>query len=152
VTPNATTQIVGGLFRSRNYVWDNDQRIVTTFGISWSQFLILRALRFEGGDFTLSPTELYDAAQASSSGMTKMLHGLTDAGYVERIANPTDRRSTLVCLTSSGADIVETIIDKLIETNTELFEGLLTDKDCNELAKLLSRLSEGLQRKKSLGR
>ncbi|MFT5631593.1 MAG: hypothetical protein ACSHXD_16010 [Marinosulfonomonas sp.] len=51
-----------------------------------------------------------------------------------------------------GADIVETIIDKLIETNTELFEGLLSDKDRNDLAKLLGRLSEGLLQKRSLGR
>lgn len=149
VMPNTTTRIVGGLFRSRNYVWDSDHRVVAQHGISWTQFMVLRALRFSGDTFTLSPTELYDAAQASSSGMSKMLHGLTDAGFVERIAHPEDRRSTLVRLLPEGADVVEAIIDKLIETNAELFDGILNEKEKETLAELLGRFSEGLQKKKT---
>lgn len=149
VTPNTTTRIVGGLFRSRNYVWDSDHRVVAEHGISWTQFMVLRALRFSGETFTLSPTELYDAAQASSSGMSKMLHGLTEGGYVERIAHPEDGRSTLVRLLPAGADVVEVIIDTLIETNAELFDGVLNEKDQDTLAALLGRLSEGLQKKKT---
>jgi hypothetical protein len=38
-TPAA--RVVGGLFRSRNFVWDNDHRIVATYGVTWTQFLTL---------------------------------------------------------------------------------------------------------------
>lgn len=147
VTPNTTTRIVGGLFRSRNYVWDSDSKVAARFGVSWTQFLILRALRFSQVDFTMSPTELYAATQASSSGTAKMLKGLAEQGLVSRLANKEDARSTLVRLTSKGADIVEQIIDALVETNTELFADVLSKEDREHLADLLERLSLELEKR-----
>ena len=149
VTPNTTTRIVAGLFRSRNYVWDSDSRVAARFGVSWTQFLVLRALRFTDADFTMTPTQLYAATQASSSGMAKMLKGLEDKGLVSRLANAEDARSRLVRLTPAGADLVEQIIDQLIETNTELFEDVLSNEDRSQLADLLERLSVALEARKA---
>ena len=148
VTPNTTTRIVAGLFRSRNFVWDSDSRVAAGFGVSWTQFLVLRALRFTDDDFTMSPTELYSATQASSSGMAKMLKGLSEKGLVERLRNPSDARSTLVRLTPSGADLVEAIIDQLVVTNTEMFADVLSKEDRDQLAELLERLSLALEERK----
>ncbi len=151
VTPNTTTRIVSGLFRSRNFVWDSDSKVAGQFGVSWTQFLVLRALRFTNETFTMSPTELYAATQASSSGMAKMLRGLTDKGLVERLPNPDDARSTLVRLTAKGADLVEEIIDKLVDTNTALFADVLPESDRIKLAELLERLSRALEERKKQG-
>lgn len=148
ITPNTTTRIVSGLFRSRNYVWDSDSKVAARFGVSWTQFLVLRALRITNDAFTMSPTELYAATQASSSGMAKMLSGLTEKGLVERLPNPEDARSSLVRLTSKGADLVEDIIDQLVETNTKLFADILPEKDRVQLADLLERLSRSLEERK----
>ena len=147
--PNTTTRIVGGLFRNRNYVWESDSKVAARFGVSWTQFLILRALRFSKGDFTMSPTELYAATQASSSGMAKMLKGLALEGLVARLANEKDARSTLVRLTPKGADLVEEIIDQLVETNTELFADVLSNEDREQLAELLELLSLELERRRA---
>ena len=149
VTPNTTTRIVAGLFRSRNFVWDSDSRVAARFGVSWTQFLVLRALRITDDDFTMSPTELYAATQASSSGMAKMLKGLTEKGLVERLPNPDDARSTLVRLMPAGADLVEDIIDELVETNTALFADVLPQEDREKLAELLERLSCALENRKN---
>ncbi|WP_207559623.1 MarR family winged helix-turn-helix transcriptional regulator [Falsiruegeria litorea] len=148
ITPNTTTRIVAGLFRSRNFVWDSDSRVAASYGVSWTQFLVLRALRFTKEDFVMSPTELYSATQASSSGMAKMLRGLTEKGLVERLPNPEDARSTLVRLTVKGADLVEEIIDQLVATNTELFADVLPEHDRVKLAELLERLSNSLENRK----
>ena len=148
ITPNTTTRIVSGLFRSRNYVWDSDSKVAAQFGVSWTQFLVLRALRFTDEDFTMSPTELYAATQASSSGMAKMLKGLADKGLVDRLSNPNDARSRLVRLTVKGADLVEDIVDQLVQTNTELFADVLPEKDRVRLADLLERLSRSLEERK----
>ena len=151
VTPSTTTRIVAGLFRSRNFVWNSDSRVAAKFGVSWTQFLVLRALRFTNDDFIMSPTELYAATQASSSGMAKMLRGLTEKGLVERFANPDDARSTLVHLTSSGADLVEAIIDQLVVTNTKLFADVLSNEDREQLADLLEQLSNRREERKRPG-
>lgn len=148
VAPNTATRIVAGLFRCRNFVWDSDSNVAANFGVSWTQFLILRALRFSSDDFIMSPTELYVATQASSSGMAKMLRGLTEKDLVERLANPKDARSTLVHLTTSGAELVEAIIDQLVATNTKLFADVLSKEDREQLADLLERLDLALEKRK----
>jgi len=122
--------------------------VAATFGVSWTQFLVLRALRFAADDFTMSPTALYAATQASSSGMAKMLKGLTEKGLVERLPNPQDARSTLVRLTPNGADLVEAIVDQLVATNTDLFADVLPEADREHLADLLERLSRALEERK----
>ena len=144
-TPNTATRIVAGLFRSRNYVWNNDHKVAERHGITWTQFLILRALRFTNEAFTLTPTQLYDAAQASSSGTAKMLAGLAEMDLIERLPNPDDARSTLARLTEKGADLTEQIVDELIEVNTALFDGVLSEVEREQLADLLGKLSEELQ-------
>lgn len=148
VTPNTTTRIVAGLFRSRNFVWESDSKVAARFGVSWTQFLVLRALRFTNDAFTMSPTQLYAATQASSSGMAKMLRGLAEKELVERLPNPDDARSNLVRLTARGAELVEEIIDQLVETNTELFADVLPEKDRETLADLLEQLSLSLEEHK----
>ena len=140
---------MAGLFRSRNYVWNNDQKIAGKFGITWTQILLLRSHRPSNAEFTHSPTELYAATQASSSGTAKMLHGLQDAGLVDRLPNAKDARSTLVQLTDKGADLVEAIIDQLMEVNTDLFEGILEKPELERLAELLQKLSAGLEQRQS---
>ena len=148
-TPTSTTKVVTGLFRSRNYVWDSDHRIVAKFGVTWTQFLILRALRFSNPEFVLSPTELYAATQASSSGTAKMLKGLQDDGYVDRLPNADDARSTLVRLTDKGADLVEAIVDELMAINTKLLGGILEEDELDQLAVLLQKLSVALEARKA---
>lgn len=145
----AEARIVPGLFRSRNYIWDNDHRIVESYGVSWSQFLALSSLRGAAPDFTLSPTQLYTGAQVTSGGMTKMLHALTDAGFIRRIENPDDGRSRLVRLTPDGAKLAEQIVEKLIEKNKALIGGILTGVEAEQLATLLAKLSRGLHDRKA---
>ena len=145
----AEARIVPGLFRSRNFIWDNDHRIVESHGVSWSQFLALSTLRSSAPDFTLSPTQLYTAAQVTSGGMTKMMHGLTKAGLIERIENPEDGRSRLVRLTPKGKDLAEEIVDALIQANKALIGGILEPEETAQLATLLRKLSLGLEARKS---
>ena len=73
-----------------------------------------------------------------------MMHGLTKAGYIERIDNPDDKRSRLVQLTPRGAALAEAIADELIATNKALIAGILTPHEAEVLADLLAKLSAGL--------
>ena len=78
-----------------------------------------------------------------------MLHGLEDAGFIERVDNPEDGRSRLVKLLPAGAEMAERIVDTLIATNQDLIGGILTEDECEELARVLRKLSGGLEAKMS---
>lgn len=151
IAPPAEARIVPGLFRSRNFIWDNDHRIVESHGVTWSQFLALSSLRSAGPDQTLSPTQLYKAAQVTSGGMTKMMNALSDANLIVRIDNPNDKRSRLVQITPKGAKLSEQIVEELIKTNKALIGGILEAEETEELARLLHKLSAGLQKRKNEG-
>ncbi len=93
----------------------------------------------------LTLTQLYEAAQASSSGTAKMLAGLTEMGLVELLPNSDDARSTLACLTEKGANLAEQIVDELIEINTALLDGVLSKVEREQLVDLLGKLSAELR-------
>lgn len=141
---NPAVRIVSGVFRSRNHIWENDHRIVGRHGLTWTQFTTLLALRF-APDRTLTPTQLYAETQASSGGITKMLHALDQSGMIERIDNPNDGRSRLVRQTDKGARLVEGIVEELMETNSKLFADILTEEECETLAVLIQKLGRGLR-------
>ena len=68
--------------------------------ITANDTMILTALGDAG---PLRPVELAHALGASSGTITSMLDRLEAAGFVRRVPNPDDRRSTLVVPESSGA-------------------------------------------------
>lgn len=137
-------RVVRNLFRSRNVIWENDHKLVAEYGLTWSQFQTLVALRSAKPDHVLAPTQLYDAAQVTSGGLTKTLHGLTQAGLVERVDNPEDKRSTLVKLKPEGAALIERAIFALMDTNTALIGSILQPDEFKQLAYLLEKLNQGL--------
>jgi DNA-binding MarR family transcriptional regulator len=54
----------------------------------------------------------------SSAGMTKRLDRLAEAGLVERVANPNDRRGTLVKLTRRGKITIDRLPQSTSATNS----------------------------------
>lgn len=145
-TKSTAGRIVRGLFRSRNHIWENDRKIVGEHGLTWAQFVTLVALRSEPPPHRLSPTELYDAVQVSSGGLTKLIFGLNESGLLRRLQNKEDRRSRPVQLTQKGKRLVEQIVDQLVEINTESFKSALSEEEMEDLAALLIKLSLGLDR------
>lgn len=77
-----------------------------------------------------------------------MMHALSDAKLIERVDNPDDGRSRLVRITPKGAALAEQIVEELIATNKALIGGILDPEEAEELARLLRKLSIGLQGRK----
>lgn len=70
--------------------------------MSLGQFDILATLRRNTEHRGLTPTQLLQSVVLSSGGMTSRLDKLEAAGLIEREADPTDRRGTIVVLTAKG--------------------------------------------------
>ena len=102
-------------------------------------FDLLAALRRAGAPYELTPTQLMRATMLSSSGMTKRLDRMAEAGLIERRPDPHDRRGTLVRLTRRGRSVT----DKAVETHVANEERLLdplTAAECRTLDRLLKKL------------
>jgi DNA-binding MarR family transcriptional regulator len=105
---------------------------------SW-EFDVLSALRRAGEPYELSPGRLLRATLVTSGTMTNRVDRLTARGYVERLADPDDRRGVLVRLTPDGKRTVDGAFAALLDAERDLLAGL-SPKDRASLADLLRPL------------
>ena len=120
-------------------------RFLNPTGLRPGWFDLLAALRRVGAPYELNPTSLMRATLLSSSGMTKRLDRIEEAGLIERRPDPNDRRGTLVRLTRRGKNV----IDRAVEThvsNEERLLGVLTAADRRTLDRVLKSLLIELER------
>jgi DNA-binding MarR family transcriptional regulator len=137
--------VYGRLFRVVQLSDDELTEGLAQYGLQQGWFDLLAALRRAGAPYELNPTSLMRATLLSSSGMTKRLDRIEEAGLIERRADPNDRRGTLVRLTRRGMNV----IDQAVEThvgNEERLLGVLTAAERRTLDRVLKSLLIELER------
>ena len=107
-------------------------------GLSPARLSALSVLVF-GGECSL--TDLAQAEGVRPPTMTRLVQGLEADGLVERAADPSDRRATLLRATRRG----RTVLEKARARRIDEFEALLTHANANELA-MLEDAAELLER------
>lgn len=114
--------------------------VLQRFDINEPGFGVLAALRRAGSPCQLSPTVLYNSLLVSSGAMTNRLDRLADAGLIERLPDPNDRRGLLVGLTPKGARVIDAAVAAHTENERRLLT-LLSVSERQECARLLRKLS-----------
>jgi DNA-binding MarR family transcriptional regulator len=87
-------------------------------------FDALATLRRSGPPFRLTPTQLYRSALVSSGTMTGRIDRLEGLGLVDRRADPTDRRGSLVGLTPAGRRLADSLVERLLDDMAALVREL----------------------------
>ncbi len=108
-------------------------------GIEQWEFDVLAALRRTGAPYELSPGRLLRATLVTSGTMTNRVDRLSARGFVERYADPDDRRGVIVRLTADGKQTVDAAFTALLEAEHALLEDL-PERDRKKLAALLRTL------------
>ena len=102
---------------------DGDRRVLRGFGLSTSQYAILKLLDPEVGR---RPIDLSGTLLRARSTVTRLIDQMEKAGLVWRIPDPDDRRAQLVILTPDGVDLLgrarkaheQSLLDRLGRMNT----------------------------------
>jgi DNA-binding MarR family transcriptional regulator len=72
------------------------------YGLTPEDWSVLCSLHLRGPDATTSPGALARDLEISSGAMTSRLDRLETAGYIRRVADPSDRRAVVVGITDEG--------------------------------------------------
>jgi DNA-binding MarR family transcriptional regulator len=104
---------------------------------------LLATLRRTGPPFRMRPTDLTNALMLTSSGTTKRLDRLEQAGLVARAPDPTDRRGTLIALTDKGRELIDGLTPAHLANEDRLLAALSAGER-EQLAGLLRKLLLGL--------
>ena len=100
---------------------------------------LLATLRRSGPPFALRPSDLTGTLMLTSSGTTKRLDKLEEAGLIARGPDPNDRRAILITLTPEGKDLIDGVTAAHLANEASLLEGLSAAEQ-RELATLLRKL------------
>jgi DNA-binding MarR family transcriptional regulator len=101
-----------------------------------SEFRLLMTLS-HGDANGLRVSEVSAHMQVTPAAVTHMLNPLEEGGYIERLADPTDRRVVLVKLTETGQYLIAQMKAHILET----LAGLVTflgERDAREFLRLLT--------------
>ena len=79
---------------------------------------------------------LAERLYCNAPNLTFVVNQLTDRGLVERVVDPSDRRSRVLVLTAKGREVREEVVRAAL-ANTPL--GTLTGDELHQLAGLLNR-------------
>ena len=69
-------------------------------------------------------THLAERAAMTPQAMGELVDDLAELGYVERVADPADRRAKLIMLTGLGYDAVQAAYDTILDIEAELLAEL----------------------------
>ena len=136
--------VYGRLFRVGQLSDDELAKGLAQYGLQQGWFDLLAALRRAGAPYELNPTSLMRATLLSSSGMTKRLDRIEEAGLIERRPDPNDRRGTLVRLTRRGKNVIDRAVETHVNNEKRLL-GVLTTAERRTLDRVLKSLLINLE-------
>jgi MarR family 2-MHQ and catechol resistance regulon transcriptional repressor len=109
-------------------------------GLTGAQLGILRVLA-DAGSSGVKLNEISHQLCVTSGNVTGLIDRLEEAGHLERVPHPDDRRITLAVLTPAGRDLFEKIHPAHVTRIREVMSAL-TVKEQVLLADLLARIAD----------
>ena len=145
-------RLIGGIVRCRNHLVDRDERVTERHDLTWTQFVVLAVLRGESREHAMTPKAIGRYAQVTTGGLSKILTLLETRGFITRSPSDEDGRSRLVVLTDEGKAVAESVFEQVVALNEALLREALSDRECEELARLVRKLSGHLDNLADRGR
>ena len=120
------------------------ERFLTKHGLSHGRFAILMYLNRQP-DVSVNQTHLAEAYGVTKATVTGLIDGLERDNLVERLADPADRRASLVRLTAASRKFLDEFLPAHFRGVSELMAGL-DARDRAELTRLVGKIREGIAR------
>jgi DNA-binding MarR family transcriptional regulator len=119
-----------------------DARLLSEHGLTLSDYEVLLRLA-HAPDNRLRRVDLSQQVLLSQSGITRLLRGLEDAGYVRRATCPGDARVVYAEATDEGLAKFDAAASTHVEDINSFFARHFSDDELATLNALLGRIGEG---------
>jgi DNA-binding MarR family transcriptional regulator len=116
-----------------------DAEVLRPRGLTLNDFEALMHL-YRADEHRLRRVDLVERLMLTPSGVTRLLEGLEEAGYVENVNCQDDARVTWAKLTGEGLETLDCVGASHAERLRGLFRGTLTEDEVGQLSELLGKL------------
>ncbi len=137
--------VIGRISRLARELEQRLEPIYREHGLEPGWHDVLATLRRVGPPYRLRPTDFTSSLMLTSSGTTKRLDRLEQAGLIVRGPDPADRRGTLITLTAAGRRLIDSVTEAHLANERRLL-GALSATERRRLADLLRKLQLGMPR------
>ncbi len=144
--PDLDVSPIGVIGRISRLARELEQRLEPVFReheLESGWYDVLATLRRAGPPYRLRPSDLTGTLMLTSSGTTKRLDRLEQAGLIRRDPDPGDRRGTQITLTDAGRKRLDATVEAHVENERRLLAAL-SGAERATLARLLRKLQLGL--------
>jgi DNA-binding MarR family transcriptional regulator len=117
-------------------------QLSTDHGLTLSDYEVLLRLA-RAPDRRMRRVDIAQEVLLTASGITRLLDGLEQSGFVERAACASDRRVVYAVLTDTGLEKLREASRSHVAQIDELFRARLDDDELSALTTLLETLHEG---------
>lgn len=116
--------------------------IARSYGLSFSQFMVLEALYSKGN---LSIGEVREAILSSVGTISLVVKNLEKMGYVKRKTDENDKRVSILSLTNEGRAVIGKVIP---ENETMIYDYMkdLSEEETKTLLSLLKKLGANIDK------
>jgi DNA-binding MarR family transcriptional regulator len=114
-----------------------DRRVRLTFGIPQAAATALAVI--DGAGTPLTPSQVSERVLIASATMTATLDMLEYRGWIRRIPNPGDRRSTLIEITTDGRAVADQLLPGIRVLEKTILSAL-TPAERSDLLDLLAKI------------
>jgi MarR family 2-MHQ and catechol resistance regulon transcriptional repressor len=124
------------LWKAAKAIEEVDKASIAQTGLGLSDFTIMESLLHKG---PLPINRIGEKVLLTSGSMTAAVKRMEGKGLVKRIQDPSDGRCFYVHLTKKGRSTIKTAYAKH-EKNLEKISSVLSEKERNELVRLLKKI------------
>jgi DNA-binding MarR family transcriptional regulator len=114
-------------------------QLVSDHGLTMNDYEVLLRLS-HAPDRRLKRVELAQSVLLTPSGITRLLDGLEEAGWVEKASCASDARITYAVLTERGVEKLREAASSHLADIDRLFAANFEDSELEQLARLLGRI------------
>jgi DNA-binding MarR family transcriptional regulator len=134
------TEAVMNTIRTADMVFDEIGRLLRPLNVSAAGGLVLGLLRDHG---PTSPSVLSERLIVTRATVTGVLDSLERRGFVNRSANPSDRRGQIAEITPAGLVVLQEL-RTLVHRRERAWVGALTEAELRTYIGLLHRIQDGV--------
>lgn len=115
-------------------------QVLAPYELSNAQYKIMMML-YRNPDKTVRQADIEEKFSLTNPTVTGIIQNLEKKGLIQRIQNPNDKRSKLLCLTAKSYEIRDEL-EQLGESLESQVTEQLTEQECEHLCVLLKKMLE----------